>query len=97
MNKKTSIKQSSLGKKIPQILKETEDGISIKCSIKDENLETVKTFSLEDKNYYKLIGCSKNKVISQLGLVYNDLHSDVWMYRISYKTRLFRKNFLYIF
>ena len=97
MNKKTSIKQSSLGKKIPQILKETEDGISIKCSIKDENLETVKTFSLEDKNYYKLIGCSKNKVISQLGLVYNDLHSDVWMYRISYKTRLFRKNFLYIY
>ena len=48
------------------------------------------------KEYFLSIG-SKNKVISQLGLVYNDLHSDVWMYRISYKTRLFRKNFLYIY
>jgi len=56
-----------------------------------------KPFSFKDKNFKKLLGNTKDEVISQLGLVYNDLHSDVWMYRISEKISLFKKKYLYLY
>ena len=38
---------------------------------------------------------TKKEVIDTIGLLYNDIHADVWMYRISYQASLFRKNYLY--
>ena len=97
MKNQTSSKQKSLGKKIPQILKDTEETILLDPSVKERNLENYKTFSLKDKNFDKLIGCTKKEVIVQLGLVYNDLHSDIWMYHITDKVSLIKKNYLYIY
>ena len=97
MKNQTSSKQKSLGKKIPQILKDTEETILLDPSVKERDLENYKTFSLKDKNFDKLIGCTKKEVIVQLGLVYNDLYSDIWMYHIKDKVSLIKKNFLYVY
>ena len=89
-------KQTSLGKKMFQIMKETEETILLDPCIEDRNLDHFKVFSLGDENFDKLYGCTKKEVIDTLGLVYNDIHSDVWMYRIRWKRNLFRKNYLYL-
>jgi len=93
----TLTKQKSIGKKMPQILRDTEESLSLSQTTKERNLEDYKTFSLNDKNFEKLIDWTRNEVIDQLGLVYNDIHSDVWMYHINDKISLFKKNYLYIF
>jgi chromosome partitioning protein len=90
-------KQTSLGKKMFQIMKETEETILLDPCIEDRNLDHFKVFSLGDENFDKLYGCTKKEVSDQLGLVYNDIHTDLWMYRIRNKTSLFRKNFLYVY
>ena len=96
--KKQALKQHNpLGKKIPQILQDTNEEISFLDTQKERNLEHYKTFTLDHKNFKKLLGCTKKEVIALLGLVYNDIHSNIWMYRISEKTSMFRKNFLYIY
>ena len=46
-------------------------------------------------NYQSLKLMNKKEVIDTIGLLYNDIHADVWMYRISYQASLFRKNYLY--
>lgn len=97
MKIQTSNNQKKLGKKLPQILEETEEEISIMATTKERNLDTLKVFSLKDKNFDKLIGCTKNEVIVQLGLEYNDIHTDKWMYHITYRVSMFKKNYLYIF
>ena len=97
MKNQTLTNQKSLGKEIQQIMEETEEPILLNSSIKERDLDNFKLFSLKDKNFSKLKDCTKDEVVNLLGLVYNDLHSDVWMYRISEKKSLFRKNFLYIY
>ena len=90
-------KQKSLGKKIPQILKETEETILLDPTVKERDLDNFKTFSINNKNFDKLKGCTKKEVIEHLGMVYNDIHSDVWMYHITDKVSLIKKNYLYIY
>ncbi|MEC3906523.1 AAA family ATPase [Tamlana sp. 2201CG12-4] len=51
---------------------------------------------IQTKNYDGLINLSKNEVKIKLGQVYNDMNSDVWMYRISKKFSFLKKNFLYV-
>ena len=97
MKNQTLTKQKSLGKKMPQILKDTEERLALEQTAHERNLDDYKTFSLKDKNFEKLIGWTRNEVIDQLGLVYNDIHSDVWMYHINDKVSLFKKNYLYLY
>lgn len=82
---------------MPQILKDTEERLALDQTTHERNLDDYKTFSLKDKNFEKLIGWTRNEVIDQLGLVYNDIHSDVWMYHINDKVSLFKKNYLYLY
>ena len=97
MNNQTSNKKKSLAKKIPQILKETEEDSSILSPTKERDLDHFKAASLKDKNYEKLIGYTKKEVIVNLGLEYNDIHSNRWMYHITNRVSLFKKNYLYIY
>jgi len=100
MKNQSPTKQEILGKKIPQILQETKEEVLLTSNStlqKERNLDNYKSFSLVDKNFTKLIGSTKNEVILLLGLVYNDIHSDVWMYRISERKSVFRKNYLYLY
>ena len=48
-------------------------------------------------NYLSLKGKTKQEVINTIGLLFNDIHADVWMYRISYQASLFRENYLYLY
>ena len=48
-------------------------------------------------NYQSLKLMNKKEVIDTIGLLYNDIHADVWMYRISYQASLFRKNYFYLY
>ena len=97
MNNQTSNKQKHLGKKISQILKDTQDENLITSTAKERSIENLKEFSLKKKNYNKLIDCTKKEVINNLGLEYNDIHSNRWMYHITNKVSLFQKNYLYIY
>ncbi len=97
MKNQTLVKQKPLGKKIPQIMKETEEAVLLDPLTKERNLDNFKPFAFKDQNFEMLRGCTKNEIITNLGLVYNDLHSDIWMYRISNKLSLFKKNYLYIY
>jgi hypothetical protein len=97
MNNQTSNKQKHLGKKISQILSDTKEEISIMSTAKERDIDNFKKILLKDKDYNKLIGCTKKKVVVQLGLVYNDIHSNRWMYHITNKVSLFQKNYLYIY
>ena len=90
-------KKTSLGKNISQIMKETEKTILLDPCIEDRNLDNFKAFSLKNKNYDSLYGCTKKEVSEMLGLVYNDIYSDLWMYRISNKTSMFKKKYLYLY
>ena len=96
MNNQTLNKQKNLGKKISQILKDTQEENLITSTAKERNIDNLKEFSLKEKNYNKLIDCTKKEVINNLGLEYNDIHSNRWMYHITNKVSLFQKNYLYI-
>ena len=53
---------------------------------------------ITDKNHYEnLIGMTKPQLKERLGQVFNDMNSNIWMYRISDKFRFFNNNYLYIF
>ena len=97
MNNQTLNKQKNLGKKISQILKDTQEENLITSTAKERNIDNLKEFSLKKKNYNKLIDCTKKEVINNLGLEYNDIHSNRWMYHITNKVSLFQKNYLYIY
>ena len=45
----------------------------------------------------KIIGLTKQEIKHKLGQVFNDMNSDVWMYRINENFSLLRKNYLYIY
>ncbi len=48
-------------------------------------------------NYQSLKLMTKKEVIDTIGLLYNDIHAHVWIYRISYQASLFRKNHVYLY
>lgn len=50
-----------------------------------------------EKGYSHLIGLKKDEINKVLGFSYNDIHSNVWMYRISTSFSLMRKNYLYLY
>lgn len=85
-----------LGKSIQKIIKENNESIKDLETKKSKHLNHFESYQKKSKNYKKLKGLSKKEIIDIFGLTYNDIHSEVWMYRISDKTSVFRKNFLYL-
>ena len=81
-----------LGKNIHQIMEDNSETATLKKMPERKNhLKHFEPFELKKKNYNKLKGLTKEEVIKSLGLVYNDIHSDTWMYRVSDKATVFRK------
>ena len=89
-------KDKTLGKTMQQVLANNET-LTIEQPKAKNHLKYFEPFDKVKKNYDKLKGLTKEEVIKNIGLVYNDMYSDIWMYRISDKVSLFKKNFLYIF
>lgn len=86
-----------LGKNIHQIMDDNSETATLKKMPERKNhLKHFEPFDLKKKNYNKLKGLTKEEVIKSLGLIYNDIHSDTWMYRVSDRATVFRKNFLYL-
>jgi|GEM_PF-18383 len=48
------------------------------------------------KNYNTIVGLSKNEIKTTLGQFYNDMNSNIWMYKINDSFSLFKMNYLYI-
>ena len=92
--KKTKL---TLGKNLHQIMENNNETASIKRPNRKSHLKHFEPFDVEKKNYNKLKGLAKEEVIKSLGVGYNDIYSDIWMYRISDRATVFRKNFLYLF
>ncbi|WP_445457269.1 ParA family protein [Flavobacterium sp. HNIBRBA15423] len=96
-NKTDEMNNDSLGKSLHKILEDTtkeKDLTTIfeKLPInKDKN--SANYFS---ENYEKLIGLSKKDIITIFTDSYNDVYSDVWVFRIRERTSFFKKNYLYI-
>ena len=85
-----------LGKNIQDIMKENTESLKSLETNKAKHLNHFEAFQKKSKDFKKLKGLSKKEVIDIFGLTYNDIYSDVWMYRISDKLSVFRKNFLYL-
>jgi len=85
-----------LGKTIQQVL-ENNETIALEKSKHKKHLHHFEPFDIKKKNYNKLKGMHKKEIINSLGLVYNDIYSDIWMYRVPGRTTVFRKNYLYLY
>lgn len=85
-----------LGKDINEIIKENDETLKNLNHKEAKHLNHFELYSISSKNFKKLKGLSKKEVIDIFGLIYNDMYSDLWMYRISEKTSVFRKNYLYL-
>ena len=86
----------TLGKTIQQIMNDNKETNVVETSIRKNHLKHFEPFDVKKKNFNKLKNLTKEEVIKRLGLVYNDIHSNIWMYRDSERATVFRKNFLYL-
>ena len=93
----TLMKTQFISKKLPEIINNNNEELVLSRKLKVRNLDAYKSYSINDINYDKLKGLNKKEVIRHIGLVYNDLHSDVWMYRITKKMNPLKKNYLYLY
>lgn len=82
-----------LGKSLSDILK--EDYLNDIDFI--VNINTTNESTSFEKNFNTLIGLSKGIIKERLGLTYNDIHSNVWMFRINERFSFLKKNYLYIY
>ena len=85
-----------LRKSIQHVL-ENNETIALEKSRHKKHLHHFEPFDIKKKNYDKIKGMHKKEIIKSLGLVYNDIHSNVWMYRVPGRATVFRKNYLYLF
>lgn len=95
INNKSCMKTKLISKKIPKII--NNEKLVLPHKLKVRNLDAYKAYSTNDDNYDKLKGLNKKEVVYYIGLMYNDIHSDVWMYRITKKKNLFKKKYLYLY
>lgn len=51
----------------------------------------------KEADYSHLIGFKRDEINKILGFSYNDIHSNVWMYRTSTSFSLMKKNYLYLY
>ncbi|TGV00313.1 ParA family protein [Flavivirga rizhaonensis] len=51
----------------------------------------------KEEDYSYLIGLKRDEIDNVLGFSYNDIHSNVWMYRTSTSFSLMKKNYLYLY
>tara|TARA_B100000497_G_C7673467_1_gene406543 strand:+ start:1575 stop:1790 length:216 start_codon:yes stop_codon:yes gene_type:complete len=64
-------------KQKPKVIKVSNEALSVIEGVKTRKLEDRKTFSKIDTDYRELKGLCKKEIIFHMGLMYNDLHSDV--------------------
>ena len=81
-------------KKLPEIINDNNEDLIFTQKAKVRNLDAYRSYST---NYEKLKGLSKREVIYHMELMYNDLHSNIWMYRTTKKIKLLKKNYLYLY
>lgn len=64
----------------------------------NQKIVNLKNKTLQDicNNHNLILGLSKQDVKHKLGLSFNDINSNVWMYSLREIPRLFRPNYLYI-
>ena len=98
ISNQTNMKKTkpSLGKNIQEIIKENKESLKSLETNRAKHLNHFEAFQKKSKDFKKLKGLSKKEVVDIFGLTYNDIHSEIWMYRISDRTSVFRKNFLYL-
>ncbi len=51
----------------------------------------------KEADYSHLIGLKRDEIKNVLGFSYNDIYSDIWMYRTSSSFSLIKKNYLYLY
>ncbi len=76
---------------------ESNETVTLEKSKHKKHLNHFEPFDIKKKNYDKLKGMHKKEIIKSLGLVYNDIYSNVCMYRVPVRATVYRKNYLYLF
>lgn len=61
------------------------------------NLNKLKKRNANTDDYSHLIGLKKDEINNVLGFSYNDIHSNIWMYRTSISFSFLKKNYLYLY
>ncbi|HAH54957.1 MAG TPA: hypothetical protein DCM02_06645 [Flavobacterium sp.] len=88
----------NLGKKIDQIIEESTKNKDL--SIIFEQLpinQSQDRLKLYSDNFDKLIGLNKTDIKAIFGDSFNSDYSNVWMYRLSENSNIFKKKFIYIY
>ncbi len=90
---------AGLGKHIDEIIKEANtDDLDFILNLKKQDKNSVfKKKDINSAKYNDILGLTKSQLEKNRGLIYNDIYSNVWMYRINEKTGLFNKKYLYLF
>lgn len=89
-----TIKEDSLLRLTSTAKEETDENLNYILSLNNTKRKGFNNFQLEKFN--NIIGLSKNEVKNKLGQFYNDMNSDVWMYKINENFSLFKMNYIYI-
>jgi cellulose biosynthesis protein BcsQ len=89
----------SLGKNLNQIIEEVDKNNDLSAIFDQLPINKSKDgFSnLYSNSFEKLIGLNKTDIKSIFGDSFNDLHSKVWMYRLTEDKSLFKKKYLYLY
>lgn len=95
--------KENLGKKIEKILEDAKNEKDLSTIFNKFPLKSVKKNSNESKsvndyssNFHALIGLKKEDIVNLFGKNYNDINSDVWMYRLRDEINILKKNYIYL-
>ncbi len=90
------MRAKSLGKDLQEILDQTEmDDLDFILNLNARKNDAI--LAQDSSKYEHIIGLSKEELKEVRGLAFNDVFSDVWMYRLDNKGKLFKKNYLYLY
>lgn len=103
-NALTMANKNNLGKTIQKILEDAKNEKDLstvfkKFPLKNKAIKESDSRSIENykDDYNSLIGLNKEDLKKILGDNFNDMNSDIWMYRLKEHTNVFKKNYLYIY
>lgn len=85
----------NLGKPLSEIL--NEDVIKDIDFIVNINKNKSKGNTYKALDFNNLIGHHKDDIGEQLGMLFNDPNSNIWMYRLNEKFNFLKKNYLYLY
>jgi chromosome partitioning protein len=93
-----NMNEFNLGKNLNQILEESNKNSDLSAIFEELPIhKSRESFNLYSDNFDKLKGLNKTDINNIFGDSFNDKHSNVWMYRLTDNSNVFKKKYLYLY